>query len=376
MRVSLDWVSLVVLAGVFIGAFLAVLLFAFKKGNRPADLFLGAFLLAYSMANLGTVPWQAGIIGDHPHWFGLFMPFVFAMGPLLYFYILALTRPGRRFKPGDFLHFAPYAAVLAAFSVLVYFRGAEYKLGLIDQINSGRAPWGITAYLGGRIVHILIYLALCATTLAGYGRTLKENFSDIERINLNWLRLMLAAYGTGVVAVVILAQLDVPDKALHIWETVVVLIIGMRGLTQTQIFGAGRLPEPPAAKPAPKYQRSSLTLDQAEKAERLLRAVMETDKLFLEEDLSLKALADHVGLSPAYVSQVLNERLKRNFFDFVNGYRVEEAKRRLSDPRRGGEKILTIALDVGFNSKAAFNRVFKKTTGRTPSEYKGERSSA
>jgi AraC-like DNA-binding protein len=66
----------------------------------------------------------------------------------------------------------------------------------------------------------------------------------------------------------------------------------------------------------------------------------------------------------------LNERLKKSFYDFVNGYRVEEARRILRDPRRGDQKILTIAFDSGFASKAAFNRVFKRHTGMTPSEYK------
>ena len=97
---------------------------------------------------------------------------------------------------------------------------------------------------------------------------------------------------------------------------------------------------------------------------------MENDRLYLDEELSLRTLSEKTGLPSAIVSQVLNERLKRNSYDFVNGFRVEEAKRILRDPRRSDQKILGIAFDTGFASKVAFNRVFKKYTGLTPSEYK------
>jgi AraC-like DNA-binding protein len=123
-------------------------------------------------------------------------------------------------------------------------------------------------------------------------------------------------------------------------------------------------------KAGPKYERSSLTQEQAGKAEKLLVAVMENDKLYLDEELSLRTLSEKIGLPPAHVSQVLNDRLRKNFYDFVNGFRVEEAQRILRDPRRRDQKILGIAFDTGFASKVAFNRVFNKCTGMTPSEYK------
>jgi AraC-like DNA-binding protein len=369
MTFTLDWVSLFVLAGSAVGLFLAVILFAFKKGNTLTNAFLGAFLLAYSLGNLGSIPTHAGFIVEVPHLFGLFMPFIFLIGPFLYLYILSLTRLGFRFTKTDALHFVPYAAALVLFFAFVYLRGADYKLSLIRRMQGGEELTGIVVYMVARTVHILVYLGLCLHLLRKHARSLRDNFSALERINLNWLRFLVLAYATGLVAIVILAQLDVPDTALHLYGTLVILIIGARGLTQTEIFGreavAGEAP-----KAGPKYERSSLTKDQAEEAEKLLLAVMESDKLFLQEELSLRSLAEKAGLPPSHVSQVLNERLNKNFYDFVNGYRVEEAKRILRDPRRRDQKILGIAFDTGFASKVAFNRVFKKHTGMTPSEYK------
>jgi len=95
MTFSLDGVSLFVLAGSAIGTFLSLILFRLKKENKPSNLFLGAFLLSYSLGNVGSVPTHSGFIVDVPHLFGLFMPFIFLIGPFLYLYILSL--PGRIF---------------------------------------------------------------------------------------------------------------------------------------------------------------------------------------------------------------------------------------------------------------------------------------
>jgi len=238
-------------------------------------------------------------------------------------------------------------------------------------MQSGAEPWGFLAYMISRTAHILIYLILCLVLLRKHAKSLPDNFSALERINLNWLRLLVLAYATGLVAIVILAQLDVPDTALHIFGTLVILVIGARGLTQTEIFGREAVPET-LPKAGPKYERSTLTKEQADEAEKLLRAVMENDRLYLDEELSLRSLSEKIGLAPSYVSQVINERLKKNFYDFVNGDRVEEAQRILRDPRRRDQKILGIAFDTGFASKVAFNRVFKKYTDLTPSEYKSQ----
>ncbi len=103
---------------------------------------------------------------------------------------------------------------------------------------------------------------------------------------------------------------------------------------------------------------------------------MEAERLYANDDLTLAALSERVGLSPAHVSQIINERMGLSFYDMVNGYRVEEAKRRLVDPKAGHLKILAVGLEVGFRSKAAFNRVFKLKTGLTPSDFRARVTAA
>lgn len=101
---------------------------------------------------------------------------------------------------------------------------------------------------------------------------------------------------------------------------------------------------------------------------------MENDRLYLEEALSLRTLAARVKLDPNLVSHVLNTIIRKSFYDYVNEFRVEEVKRKIEDKSLAHLKIVELAFDSGFNSKATFNRVFKKVTGKSPSEYRSNRS--
>ena len=97
---------------------------------------------------------------------------------------------------------------------------------------------------------------------------------------------------------------------------------------------------------------------------------MESEKPYLEGDLVLPQLAQQLGISANYLSQIINEQLQVNFYDFVNGSRVEEAKRWMRNAGQQNTKILNIALDSGFNSKSAFYTAFKKATSMTPTQYR------
>lgn len=99
-------------------------------------------------------------------------------------------------------------------------------------------------------------------------------------------------------------------------------------------------------------------------------ALMSVDKLYLQTELTLQDLGEKLNVPYYQVSQAINEGMQKSFYDLVNGYRVEEAKRLLSDPASSNSKILAIGLDSGFNSKTTFNTVFKKFTGLTPSDYR------
>ncbi|MCP4216918.1 MAG: helix-turn-helix domain-containing protein [bacterium] len=118
------------------------------------------------------------------------------------------------------------------------------------------------------------------------------------------------------------------------------------------------------------YEGTKLDPDKSKNVEIKLKALMELKKIYRNEDLSLKELAEKLNVSVHFLSQLLNEKMGMGFFDLMNQYRVEEVKKRLGDPAESETSILAIAYDAGFSSKSSFNRYFKKFTGMTPSQFK------
>ena len=100
-----------------------------------------------------------------------------------------------------------------------------------------------------------------------------------------------------------------------------------------------------------------------------LAAYMDNMKPYINPKLTLVELATGLKQPPYILSRIINAGYDKNFFDFINGYRIDEFKRRIEDPKFRNYTLLSIAFDVGFNSKTAFNRSFKKITNETPSSY-------
>jgi AraC-like DNA-binding protein len=132
--------------------------------------------------------------------------------------------------------------------------------------------------------------------------------------------------------------------------------------------GARRI-EAEAPSASPSYARSGLAADQCATVAAELSRLMVDEALYADSAFDLAALSRRSGWPPNYVSQALNQGLGRNFFEFVNGFRVAAAERHLADPD-DARTILEIALACGFGSKSTFNAVFKRMTGRTPREFR------
>jgi AraC-like DNA-binding protein len=152
--------------------------------------------------------------------------------------------------------------------------------------------------------------------------------------------------------------------------SIFIILFGYFGLKQREIFH-----EPdrrlfllqPAAE---KYAGSALKESDAKAYLDKLHGFMASEKPYLNPELNLPKLAKDLSIPSHYLSQVINEHFKMSFFDFINQHRVDEVKSKITDPLYSHYSILGIAFESGFNSKSAFNRVFKKITGLTPSDYK------
>jgi AraC-like DNA-binding protein len=382
-----DLLDIVILLGATQGAVLATVL-ARRQKDRLANRILAALVAALSlMLLLGVLELRWGFSG-YPHLLGLGSPLPFLFGPLLYLYIVALTRPASRFEARWLFHGLPCAVDLLYLLQIFYLKSADEKLSLVQAYRAGESPLGLRVLETVQLIQAMSYLVASWLALRHYARKIEGYFSDLARIDLRWLMAMVLAHA-GVWSIVILNQLlraagFAPaalrglSLAVQVGSTLVIFATGYVSLWQLELFEkaqAARAAEP-ARRPLPKYQRNRLDDQDAEELARKVTAQMRDGKLYRDGTLTLQALADAVGATPHMLSQVLNLHLRKSFFVFVNSYRTEELMAALADPAQRQRGVLDLAIEAGFNSKSTINSFFKRYTGLTPSEFRLRRSAA
>ena len=146
------------------------------------------------------------------------------------------------------------------------------------------------------------------------------------------------------------------------------------GIKQPVIFGQVVKPNGDNKIDQEKYIKSGLKAKQAEEYLKQLISFVENNKPYLDHDLTIHELSSLTGIQRHHITQVLNEKHKRNFFTFINEYRTKEVIEKFSDPKFNHYTIIAIAFDAGFNSKTTFNSIFKSQTGLTPSQYREQKT--
>jgi AraC-like DNA-binding protein len=119
-----------------------------------------------------------------------------------------------------------------------------------------------------------------------------------------------------------------------------------------------------------KYQKSGLSGVEKDEIRQRIIHHLQKEKPYLNPEYNINMLAEELGISRHHATQVINSNLNKNFYTLINELRVEEVISRMNSSRFSNYKILAVAYDAGFNSKSAFNRIFKQTTGKTPTAYK------
>jgi len=269
--------------------------------------------------------------------------------------------------------------ICLAYLTPFYFQSSEYKLNyLLSAYRSYPAEWHVRTIL--LMAQALVYLIIILVSIP----TLRVRKKDVRAANIDPSDLFWARAWVGIFTVIWLAgvfryALDYSVQTnliVPLFFSVFIYIAVYQRLRRPE--SAVKLEdggEPVVNTPAnvtatKKYEKSTLTPERADRYVRRLVETMEKEKLYLDSDLTLQKLAQRVSIHPHHLSQIINERLNQNFFDFINSYRVEEAKKRLIDPSEKHFSIIAIAGEVGFNSKSAFNSVFKKYVNMTPSEWR------
>ena len=362
---------------------LALVLVSVKRGNRTANRILAAFAATISILITWAFLNSTHSISQFPHLLRINHPFDFVAGPLLYLYVRALTSSRPEVRRKDLLHFIPFG--LAVLYLLpYYFQSREVKLRLYYALAD--MQW---YYVRSSLALLLalVYFVFIGFMIARYLRTVKEEkspavravISQIKLLSISFVALWLAASIRHLSDVLYPEYIRFTNLVLPSGATIFIYAMAYFGLrTPETLIGSAAAatdahpptPEPEALMPATKYEKSTLTSQRSEQYLTKLLAVMARDKPYMDGDLSLPKLATKLSVSAHHLSQIINERLNQNFFDFVNTYRVEEAKRMLLDPAKRHYSLLAIAEEVGFNSKSAFNMAFKKQTNMTPSGFR------
>ena len=306
-----------------------------------------------------------------PHLLGLVVPLPLVHGPFLLFYVASLINEKQKFNKLLLFHFTP-AVVYYLLLLPIMILPASEKLYYVYEVLPTNTPLFIDIFYILIILSGPVYTIWSLRLLQKHYKQIKETFSYTEEINLIWLRNLIIGMATIWLAVLITSFMadDIGSTIVFGTVTLFVFLIGYYGARQGMIFTDPTIYSPsdiPETKE--KYKKSSLDADQSQSLLEKLLVFMEEEKPYLASNITLPQLASQFQTNPNYLSQVINEKLNQNLYDFINMYRVEEFKKRLANEDALNYSLFGLAQNCGFSSKSSFHEVFKKHTGQTPSEY-------
>jgi AraC-like DNA-binding protein len=352
---------------------LALALVTIRRGNRTANLLLAGFAANIAILITGLLLITTHYIQVFPHLSRLHHPFDFTLAPLLYLYVREMTNERAGLKRRDALHFIPFALCLV-YLIPYYLQSGEAKLYNLNSVYYAR--WYFVRS-GLAILLALVYLVCIVARVIAHSREVKAKQEPVARFVLFQIRFLVGAIAAVwvlaaaryVIDMLLPAYMFYTNLILPFSATLVVYAMAYISLMRPEaVTGAAEFSD--EAQPFKKYEKSSLTVERSERYLKRLLEVLEKEKPYLDAELNIQKLAERLQIPAPHLSQTINERLRQNFSDLINSYRVEEAKRRLLDPAKKHYSILAIAEEVGFNSKSSFNSVFKKHANATPSEWR------
>jgi AraC-like DNA-binding protein len=389
LSISVQLLSLISGVGVVQGIFLAVLLYFHPRSDRKVNFWLALYIVFLTGIMAGPlimryVPWQEA-------WY--ITPLSFMPGILMYYYIRSFKEKITFRKTWYWLLF--FIVMNIVQYLYLDYLGGKYPHSKTVPEEVFRTPVAYFIFLT-RYALLFTFYFLSRRELNLYQRSIKHVFSETSRIDMNWVRLLINGYLVIVICSVIIYFLMTKyvDQFYLMYLINIAIAtpylygISYKGLTQPTIWQKAHTSEKQLEEQmheseeivktnrektkTPKPVATDNRLDEIVKNTVVL---MENERLYQETELTLQELSDKLQSPPHLVSQALNEVMQKSFYDLVNSYRVEEAKRLLVDPKNLNYTILSVGFEAGFNSKTTFNTVFKKFTGLTPTEYKEKTAS-
>ena len=373
--------------------FFSTLIITTKSENPKAQKFLVLSLLIFALLETDDLFFHSKYIFQIPHWIGSVDPLAYCLGPLIYFYTSSLTDNRFSFKKHHLYYFLP-VVVLYLFWIPFYLKSSANKIDYLLKIfnrQAGTLPVNYLHYLFSTnvilaIFSALLFLALSVYKLYKFNIRIRHLFSDIDSINLKWLKFVLIL--SFCVWLSSFLNFFIDSKILDVSDLIVfpifIFLISYYDIRQKRIpliiekmaekdHDESRdavLPYIIDKEESVKYAKSELNEQLVEELSSKLMLLVNNEKVYIKNDLNLQELAELIDTSTHNLSQLLNQKMNQSFYEFINFHRVQEVMRRLDSGKFDNLKILAIAFDSGFNSKTTFNVAFKKYSGFSPTEYR------
>lgn len=372
--------EIVLISGSVLSFSLAVVLLVKKRGHAVPDMILAIWLFIFSLnfvrAYLLLFKGSLFLLG-----FGYTTPLLIAA--LLFMYASTLMEKHKRFDRRLLLHLIPFLLANVYMSFYIYIKNTEWKTNFFEETSFSSRPFLFNLMLLLIVMIYPVYVIWIYRKLKKHVKEIKMVFSCPDQIDLFWLNYLLVSvlvlwlvnlYSKLISGYFNHLQYSDATLIIYFFDLVIIMIIGYFGFKQGLIFLSIELNNKTAADQ--KYKSTGLSTGQSiEYLDHLLK-YMEQEKPYLQSQLTIAELAEQINIPSYQLSQIINEQLNKNFFEFVNEYRVKEFQERISKNLGDKFTLLAIALDSGFNSKSSFNNIFKKQTGLTPKQFVQQKNTA
>jgi AraC-like DNA-binding protein len=350
---------------------LSVFLFSINRGKSRSNRLLAAFFLLLAINLTDGLLVYYGFYEKFPALAHVEDGFVFLIGPVLFFYTKSVVYRKFEWKAADLFHLIPFVAFTVVFQIYYHLQPSDYQHLIQSAIQRQELPPGFYYSILLVYAHLGTYIYFAYREIIYYRQQLQQRFSQLKKRNLDWLIFMI--FSVAVMLLITLTYSLLPlatQTLLHVGLIVVIAFIFAfvntivwKALNQPLIFSGVEQEE------AVNIAGAFSEFERAE-YDRKIQQVITTEHAFLNSDLTLDELAERTSIPAKKLSQFINENYRQNFFDFVNSYRINEAKRILTESKDPKLTVQEVMYQSGFNSKSSFNTLFKKKTGQTPSEFR------